>query len=251
MKYLILSDIHSNLEALQAVSLKILSTKIDKYVILGDLVGYGASPNEVVEIIKKKSPLVAIRGNHDKVASGLSDGRGFNHIALEADLWTQEILSSENKKYIADLPKGPINVDGLFDIMHGSNFDEEYYIDNDGDAIRAFQESNENLLFFGHTHIPIIWVLDEQEGTIEIDFFSDELQIRSEYSLQEGKRYLINPGSVGQPRDRIPESSFAIFDSNEMKVTLFRIKYNIKTAQDKIIRAGLDEFLAERLAIGR
>lgn len=251
MKYLILSDIHSNLEALQAVLLETLSYQIDKYIVLGDFVGYCASPNEVVDILKKKTPLIAIRGNHDKVAGGLSDGRGFNPVALEADLWTREILSDENRMFIADLPKGPINIDGIFDIMHGTNFDEEYYIFNHSDALRVFQNTKSNLSFFGHTHIPIIWFLDEQNATIEAESFSENSEGGFEYSLRDNIRYLINPGSVGQPRDRIPESSFAIFDNDKMTVSLFRIKYNIKSAQNKIIRAGLDEFLAERLAIGR
>jgi predicted phosphodiesterase len=174
MKYLILSDIHSNLEALQAVLLETLSVRIDKYVVLGDFVGYCASPNEVVDIMKNKSPLIAIRGNHDKVAGGLSDGRDFNAIALEADLWTRDILTNDNKKFIAELPKGPLNVDGIFDIMHGANYDEEYYIFNYGDALRAFNESKSDILFYGHTHLPVIWFYDEQEAEIGLESFEDQ-----------------------------------------------------------------------------
>jgi len=247
MKYLILSDIHSNLESLQSVLLKTLSLEIDKYIILGDFVGYCANPDEVIDIMKRKNP-IAIRGNHDKVVAGLSDGHDFNYMALEADLWSRNQLTDENREYLKNLPKGPINIDGLFDIMHGANFNEDHYILDYLDAFRVFQTNKAKISFFGHTHIPMIWTFDEQDNKLDAEFFSKG---GSEYLLENDKRYLINPGSVGQPRDRIPNASFALFDADEMKITLFRIDYNIEFAQEKIKFAGLDDFLAERLAIGR
>ena len=251
MIYLILSDIHSNVEALRSVLLEVISVHIDKYVILGDLVGYGASPNEVIRSVKKMAPAAVIRGNHDKVAAGLSSGSGFNYIARDAALWTQAKLSNENREYIADLPRGPVDIDGLFDIIHGSRYDEDYYILESSEALFEFRRSDRKLTFFGHTHIPVVWVFDDNEKTIKPEICEYDDYGKYECLLDRDKRYLINPGSVGQPRDIDPRASFAIYDTKDAKITFFRINYNIESAQQKIIRAGLDQFLAERLAIGR
>jgi len=245
MKYLIISDIHGNLEALQSVLLRAKSFRVDKYIILGDLVGYGASPNEVTDIVRKMTPIVAIRGNHDKVAAGLSNGLDFNYVAREAALWTRRELFPENRDYIRQLLQGPVEVDGLFEIVHGSPWDEDYYIFHHLQALAAFRRSDGWLTFFGHTHIPAIWTFGNNE--LRGEAIPDE---NYELSLEKDKRYLINPGAVGQPRDYIPKSSLAIFDSDEMKIRFFRVNYDIKSAQTKILKAGLDEFLAERLAIG-
>ena len=246
MKYLILSDIHGNLEALQSVLLKVKSMKIDKYVILGDLVGYGASPNKIVNRVKKMDPMTAVRGNHDRVASGLTDGRDFNYAAREAALWTRERFTVGSKDYVAHLPQGPVEVDDLFDIVHGSPQDEDYYIFQWWQAHAVLQRQRKQLTFFGHTHLPVIWSLDGRE--IKGDSIPDEYY---EYSLEEDKRYLINPGSIGQPRDRNPKSSLAILDTDKMKIEFFRVEYNIKAAQAKIRKAELDPYLAKRLALGR
>ncbi len=246
MKYLILSDIHGNLEALESVLSQVESKKIDKYVILGDLVGYGANPNEVVNLVKKMNPVVIIRGNHDRVVSESSHAYDFNYAARDAILWTQTELSSKNQKYVANLPQGPIEVDGIFDIVHGAPWDEDYYILQWRQAYAALQQSDKDLVFFGHTHVPVIWTL--KDTTIGGEAISDG---DYEYSLEKGKRYLINPGSVGQPRDHNPQASLVILDTSDMKVQFFRIDYNIEGAQAKIRRAGLDRFLADRLAAGR
>jgi len=246
MKYLILSDIHGNLEALQASMLKVRHIRFDKHIFLGDLVGYGANPNEVVNLVRKMDPIVAIRGNHDKVAVGISDGMDFNYVARDAALWTRSQLSSENREYVSELLQGPVEVDDLFDIVHGAPWDEEYYIFQWQQAHNAIQRSDRQITFFGHTHIPVIWALEDDTITGEAIF--DGL---SEYSLEENKKYLINPGSIGQPRDGNPKASLAIFDSDEMKMEFLRIDYNIKLAQEKIRQAELDDRLADRLAIGR
>jgi putative phosphoesterase len=246
MKYLILSDIHGNLEALQSVLLEVNSIKIDKYIILGDLVGYGASPNEVVDRVRRMNPVAAVRGNHDKAAAGLSNAHDFNYAARDAALWTRVELSPENRDYIARLPQGPVEVDGLFDIVHGAPWDEDYYIFQWWQAQAAFQRSDKALILFGHTHVPVIWTLNDRELRGEI--IPDG---HYEYPLEESRRYLINPGSVGQPRDRNPKASLAILDSDVMKMQFFRIEYNVKGAQAKIRQAGLDRFLVDRLAVGR
>lgn len=245
MKYLILSDIHGNIDALNSALIEVNSIKFDKYVVLGDLVSYGASPNEVVKRIIGLNPVIAIRGNHDKVAVGISDGRDFNYAARDAALWTRRKLLPENREYVSNLTKGPVEVDGLFEIVHGSPWDEEFYIFSHRHALNAFQHSDKKLIFFGHTHIPVIWSLGDD--ILEGEAVTND---QYEYSLEEGKRYLINPGSVGQPRDGNPKSSLAIFDSDEMKIQFLRIEYNIQNAQSKILQAGLDEYLADRLASG-
>lgn len=246
MKYLILSDIHGNLEALQSVLREVRSIKIDKYIVLGDLVGYGADPNEVVDCVGKLSPIAAIRGNHDRVAAGLSDDHSFNYTARNAARWTRRKLSRKNRDYIASLPQGPVEVDGLFDIAHGSPWDEDYYILQWWQAQAVFMQSDRQVTFIGHTHVPIIWSLGD--GKLEGEAIPDKYY---EYSLEESKRYLINPGSVGQPRDGNPRASLAIFDTDEMKMQFFRIEYDIKSVQAKIRQAGLDGYLADRLAVGR
>ena len=245
MKYLILSDIHGNIEALNSVLMEVNSIKFDKYIVLGDLAGYGASPDEVVSRIKGLYPIAIIRGNHDKVAAGVSSGRDFNYAARDAAIWTRNKLKSENREFISSLAKGPVGIDGLFEIVHGSSWDEEFYVVSQYHALKAFQHRDKPLIFFGHTHIPIIW-------SFGYDILKGEpiLEDQYEYYLESGKRYLINPGSVGQPRDGNPKASLAIFDSNIMKIQFLRIKYDIEKAQLKIIRAGLDEYLADRLATG-
>ena len=247
MKYLILSDIHGNMEALKSVLLEVEaeSIKIDKTIILGDLIGYGASPNEVVDRVREMKPEAVVRGNHDKVASGVSDGRNFNYAAREAAFWTRKQLSMENTEYVAKLPKGPVEVGESIHIVHGSPWDEDYYILEWREALGAFQRSDKDLILFGHTHVPVIWSLDDDE--LNGDGIPDK---EYEHSLEEGTRYLINPGSVGQPRDGNPKASFAALDTDKMKMKFFRVKYRVKNAQKKILDAGLDSYLADRLAIG-
>lgn len=250
MKYLIISDIHSNIEALRAVMFETMSMDIDKYIILGDLVGYCASPNEVVEKVRKINPATIIRGNHDKFVSGFSDGKDFNYIAREADLWTRENLLTQNLEFLRQIPKGPIEVDGLFEIVHGSHYDEDRYILSSNEALEEFYGSQWRITFFGHTHIQMVWTYEDDKKEIKAYIFKIDGN-KYEYKLDRKLRYMINPGSVGQPRDRDPRSAFAIFDSDKFSVTFFRINYNIRSAQNKIISAGLDEFLSERLAVGR
>ncbi len=247
MKYLILSDIHGNLEALQSVLHELKSEKIefDECVVLGDLVGYGANPSEVTDKIKELKPKAIIRGNHDRVASGLEDAYDFNRAARKAILWTRSQLTAENRDYLVKLPQGPVEVGELFDIVHGSPWDEDHYIFEWQDALTAFQRSERKLIFFGHTHVPVIWTFNDAE--IDGELIPDG---RNERSLEEGKRYLINPGSVGQPRDRNPKASMAVFDTDEMKIRFHRVEYDIKSAQKKIRQAGLASFLADRLEEG-
>jgi predicted phosphodiesterase len=246
MRYLVLSDLHSNKEALDAVLAFVRRKRWDKVVCLGDLVGYGANPNQVIDTIRRLGPLAAIRGNHDKVCSGIEDGELFNRIALEAAMWTRRKLTRANLKFLRGLPQGPLEVDGLFAVAHGTPIDEDAYIFGEIEALNVFRYTPFPICFFGHSHFPIVFALSTDSITTVLTHGST-LRV----SLQPGVRYLINPGSVGQPRDGSAKASFALFDSRTRTVTVHRITYPVAGAQSKIRRAGLPRPLADRLAIGR
>jgi predicted phosphodiesterase len=246
MKYLILSDIHSNKEALRAVFSFVRRKPWDKSVFLGDLVGYGANPNQTVDMVRRLKPLAAIRGNHDKVCSGIEDGEMFNRIALEAAMWTRTKLTRTNLKWLRELPQGPIEVDGAFAISHGTPVDEDAYIFGEIEALNVFRLTEFPICFFGHSHFPVIFSLSA-EGITTILTVAPSFRFR----LREGVRYLINPGSIGQPRDGNPLASFAFYDTRTRMVTIHRIAYHVETAQEKIVKAGLPRPLADRLSIGR
>lgn len=246
MRYLILSDIHSNDEALGAVLARVRRKKYDRVVILGDFVGYGANPNQVIDRVRamRRAP-IAIRGNHDKVVCGLDSGDLFNPVALKAARWTTEKLTPRNRKFLAALPIGPLAVDGLFAICHGSPRDEDAYIFSDYDAYRNFQESDASVCFFGHSHIPSIFTLDPQG--IRVDVVKGE---KVSLRLERARRYLINPGSIGQPRDRNPAAAYALYDASRRVVHFDRVPYDVAKAREKIHRAGLPEMLGDRLLVG-
>jgi predicted phosphodiesterase len=246
MRYLILSDIHSNKEALVSVLSFVRRKRWDKVVFLGDLVGYGANPNQTVDMLRSLKPLVAIRGNHDKVCTGIEDGELFNRIALEAAIWTKGKLTRSNLQWLKTLPRGPVVVDGLFAIAHGTPMDEDAYIFGEIEALNVFRRTEFPLCFFGHSHFPIIFGLSPEAITTVLSVAPS-----FRFRLREGVRYLVNPGSVGQPRDGSPLSSFAIFDSDSRTVTIHRIPYRLEQTQQKIRKAGLPHPLADRLAIGR
>jgi predicted phosphodiesterase len=246
VKYLILSDIHSNLEALEAVLAHASAVGFDKTVVLGDLVGYGADPNPVVDRIRLLPELTVIRGNHDKVVSGQDTGEEFNELALSSCRWTREQLTRQNLEYIAGLPAGPASVDGRFTIAHGTPLDEDAYILSELDAAIVFADLDDDLCFFGHSHIPILFSFDPQEGIA----FNYPTRDEEGFHLEEGKRYLVNVGSVGQPRDRNPKAAYGCFDFESRTVFMYRISYPVAEAQGKIVQAGLPGFLAERLRWG-
>ena len=246
MRYLILSDIHSNEEALAAVLARVKRRKYDRVAILGDFVGYGADPNSVIErIAKMRKHKAMIRGNHDKVVCGLDSGELFNPVALRAARWTAERLSPASRRFLEDLPVGPTEVDGAFVICHGSPRDEDAYIFSDYDAYLNFTFSDANVCFFGHSHIPSIFTL--QPHGIRVDVVQGN---RVRMRLKRDCRYLINPGSIGQPRDRNPDASFASYDSAERTVTFERARYDVEAARQKILRAGLPGMLGDRLLVG-
>jgi diadenosine tetraphosphatase ApaH/serine/threonine PP2A family protein phosphatase len=247
MRYLILTDIHANLEALDTCLEDAHGRNYQHTLVLGDLVGYGGDPNAVIERVLELKPTAIVRGNHDKVASGLEQAEGFNAVAKSAARWTFDVLTPEYRKWLVDLPEGPTVVDDLIEICHGSPFDEDAYIFDELDAVRALRVAGRPLCLFGHTHYPVSFELSGEA----IESIGGPAAAEAHVQIRDGCKYLINPGSVGQPRDGDPRAAYAIVDTTVRRVELFRTRYPVEAAQAKIIDAGLPEVLAQRLAVGR
>jgi predicted phosphodiesterase len=243
MRTAVIADIHANLEALQVVLERINALSVDEIVCLGDIVGYNANPNECVEIMSEKK-ITCVLGNHDAVAAGVDKADKFNIFAWRAALWTRGVLTEKNRQFLIDLPRER-RVRDIF-LFHGSIYDTNRYILYRRDAVDNFQllaglPGSLKLGFFGHTHDATAFI--DHQGSISSD-------LSSEIALSPEKRYLINPGSVGQPRDNDPRASFLVYDSDERTVLFFRAAYDIKACQDKIVRAGLPPQNAWRLDQG-
>jgi diadenosine tetraphosphatase ApaH/serine/threonine PP2A family protein phosphatase len=247
MRYLILTDIHANLEALEACLADAHGRGYDETLVLGDLVGYGPDPNAVVERVQALKPLAIVRGNHDKVACGLEQAEGFNSVAKSAARWTLDMLTPDYREWLCDLPHGPILVDDVVEICHGSPFDEDAYIFDELDAVRALKVSTRPLCLFGHTHYPVIFELSADNFDSPGPTVAAEMRL----VLRPGSKYLVNPGAVGQPRDGDPRAAYAIADTKVRCVELYRLAYPVEQTQAKIIEAGLPEVLAQRLGMGR
>jgi predicted phosphodiesterase len=245
VKALIVSDLHSNAAALRAVMSHVRRKRFDEIICLGDFVGYGAEPNQVLDTMRKvRATKRSIRGNRDRVAAGLEDGATFNPTAREAAVWTRDHLSAPNRKFLAGLPVGPLASNG-FVICHGSPFDEDEYVFTDYHAAMVMAHYDAPIVFYGHTHLPAIFSVDAKGHLSGALVRSD-----ATFRLDPTSRYLINPGSVGQPRDRNPQSSFALFDSRKRTVRFFRVPYDVAKTQAAILKAGLPEILASRLTFG-
>jgi diadenosine tetraphosphatase ApaH/serine/threonine PP2A family protein phosphatase len=247
MRYLVISDIHANLEAYDTVMGQAADIGWDRVIVLGDLVGYGGDPNAVVEKVRDLRPHALIRGNHDKVGSGIETPDGFNAVARSAIRWTFDTLTDANRDWLAALPAGPVDVDGAFEICHGTPFDEDAYVFDDLDALRALHSARRSLCLFGHTHVQVGYSLARNQFAVETNGDARPFDI----ALRPDTKYLINPGSVGQPRDGDPRAGFAIVDTDTETVSIHRIPYPIAKAQARIVEEGLPEILAERLAVGR
>ena len=251
MRILVLSDIHANLEALDACLAD--APSFDSVINLGDIVGYGASPNEVTERSRELGKIF-VRGNHDKAATGVMALDDFNPMAAAAALWTRKELTEENLEWLRELPHGPISLPEFpnVQLVHGSPNDEDEYVVSLGDALAPLIALNTPLTFFGHTHL--------QGGFFANGAAADGF--RPEYrtvgqaesvalQLKPATRYLINPGSVGQPRDGDWRAAYALFDTDAQVVDFHRAPYNLKSEQDRIFAANLPPRLATRLAAGR
>jgi predicted phosphodiesterase len=247
LRYLILTDIHANLEALEACLADAEPRGCDETLFLGDLIGYGADPNAVVERIRGIEPVAMVRGNHDKVVFGMDQAEGFNAVARSAAAWMLETLTPANRDWVAALPQGPQSVDDLIEICHGAPYDEDAYIFDEADARLALNTSRRQLCLFGHTHYPVTFELSDMSFTSAGPAVESEAHL----DLRDGVKYLLNPGSVGQPRDGDPRAAYAIVDTQAKRVELFRLMYPLEVTQRKIIDAGLPEILARRLGAGR
>jgi predicted phosphodiesterase len=246
LRYLILSDIHGNLEALEAV-LNAAAGRYGQVLCCGDLVGYGADPNAVADWVRANAAAV-VRGNHDRACTGIEDLEWFNPVARAAALWTERQLTPDNADYVRTLPKGPVETAG-FHLVHGSPLDEDDYVVAASEAAEAFRYIPGPVTFFGHTHLPggFVW----RKGHVEVIRKPGARAGSLAFQFDPDAAYLLNPGSVGQPRDGDPRAAYAIYDPGERCLTLYRLDYDIHKAQDKIRAAGLPPVLADRLAMGR
>lgn len=248
MRYLIVSDIHANLEALQAV-LEQARGEYDKVICCGDIVGYGPNPNEVTEVIRELQPL-AVRGNHEKAALGMVDLSLFNPLAKQAALWTRDVLTPENREYLRLLPSGPIyNVD--FTLVHGSLLDEDEYLIDREEALLSLRNAPHPVTFFGHTHIQGGFVVLEDGRSGILNPVVRPGVYEGELAIDPRHRYLINPGSVGQPRDYDSRAAFVIYHAEEQRIRYLRVDYRVQTTQEKMQQASLPQYLIDRLRLGR
>jgi predicted phosphodiesterase len=238
VRYLIISDIHGNLEALTAV-LAAAEGQFDSVANCGDLVGYGPDPNAVVEWCRQKCTYI-VRGNHDKACAGLTDLEWFNPVAQKSALWSASALTLANLEWLRNLPEGPIDT-GEFAILHGSPADEDEYITDTEEAKTAADYITAGISFFGHSHL---------QGGFQIHRSGSRHITSREFQVEETSAWLINPGSVGQPRDGDPTAAYALFDSATRWVRLHRVPYRIERTHEKILNAGLPEVLALRLYHG-
>lgn len=257
MRLLILSDIHANLEALDACMAA--APPYDRIVNLGDIVGYNASPNEVCERVRAMgSPVV--RGNHDRACAGLTSLSQFNLVAALSARWTQIMLRPEHHDWLRNLPQGPLRFDDMpgLEFVHGSPRDEDEYVLNSSTAELDFElPDHANVVFFGHTHVQggFIFFPGPDIARPFMPAYESSTNIASwKMTLKEGERYLLNPGSIGQPRDNDWRAAFALYEQNGQgpgSVTFYRVPYDVSQAQKRIIEANLPERLATRLALGR
>jgi len=242
MKYAIISDIHGNLEALKSILEEIDRQKVDSILCLGDIVGYGPNPNECAEIIKERADVV-LAGNHDYAPLGKIDISYFNPWARQAIEWTRENLAPETIEFLLELPLKS-EQDG-FTIVHATPYKphEWNYIITIGDAIKNFPEFSSQVCFIGHSHVPMIVTLTERNDCV--------VEKDNPLMIKDNLRYIINVGSVGQPRDLNPLSAIGLYDTDTKTYELVRVEYDIAVTQKKILASNLPSFLAERLELGQ
>lgn len=240
MKYAIIADIHANLEALQVVLEDIKRENCTHYACLGDVVGYNANPKECLDIVRSMG-MPCVKGNHDEYCSIETDLEGFNPAAAEAINWTRRHLTEEDRQWLRDMKY--IRLVANFSLVHATLDGPQRwgYVFDRLAAAASFTYQNTSVCFFGHTHVPVAFIRDSvvRGGTY------------SKFRVEPGRKYFINVGSVGQPRDGNNKAAYVIYDLNEGSIELRRLDYDIPATQKKILAAGLPPRLAERLAYGK
>ncbi len=246
MVYLIISDLHSNLESLNQFIAISKTIPHDQKVCLGDIVGYNADPNECVDWVRDNVDVV-LAGNHDYAVVGKTDTANFNPYAYEACMWTREALTEDNIEYLASLPTQREQNGILW--VHSSPFEpnEWHYVNNRYDGEENFPHFETRWCFLGHSHKPV--VLEQHPGGAVEAVYGGAVH-HWDYTLKPDCRYIINVGSLGQPRDGIPDPCFVVFDSDKGSVEFRRFQYDLKITQEKIRANNLPSFLAERLSVG-
>ena len=240
MKFAIIADIHANLEAFNVVLEDCKKQKVTLYACLGDVVGYNANPKECLDIVRTMN-MPCVKGNHDEYCSSEEHLEGFNPAAAEAVNWTRKQLTEDDRQWLRDLKYTRMVTN--FTIVHATLDGPQRwgYVFDKLAAAASFTYQNTAVCFFGHTHVPVAFMKDSmvRGGTY------------SKFKLEQGKKYFVNVGAVGQPRDNNPKAAYVIYDTLEATIELRRLDYDIAAAQKKILAAGLPERLAERLAYGR
>jgi diadenosine tetraphosphatase ApaH/serine/threonine PP2A family protein phosphatase len=251
MRALVISDIHANLQALEAVLAA--APAHDVVWNLGDVVGYGANPNEAIDGVRALGGLI-VRGNHDRACSGLMGIDDFSENAARAVRWTQKVLSKERREWLRELAAGPVTPEGLAGVscVHGSPLDEDEYLFTLNDAWASLRAGAARIAFFGHTHVQGGFASSGKEFfDLRPDLGGGDEPEEGELPLRAGARYLLNPGSVGQPRDGDWRAAFALYDSARSLLVWHRVPYQVAEAQQHIRAAGLPAHLADRLSVGR
>ena len=240
MKYAVIADIHSNLEALDVVLADARDQKCTHHACVGDIVGYNANAKECLEIVRKMN-MPCVKGNHDEYCSCDDALDGFNPHAAEAVLWTRRQLSDAAKEWLRDLKY--IRLVASFSMVHATlDVPQRWgYVFDKLMAAASFTYQNTSVCFFGHTHVPVAFIRDNvvRGGTY------------TKFKVEQGRKYFVNVGSVGQPRDGNPQAAYVTYDLFENIVELHRLDYDIAATQKKILEAGLPARLAERLAVGK
>jgi predicted phosphodiesterase len=240
MKFAILADIHGNLDAFQVVLEDAKKQQVTHYACLGDVVGYNANPKECLDIVRTMN-MPCVKGNHDEYCSSEEHLEGFNPAAAEAVNWTRTQLTEDDRQWLRDLKYSRMVTN--FTIVHATLDGPQRwgYVFDKLAAAASFTYQNTSVCFFGHTHVPVAFVKDSvvRGGTY------------SKFKTEPGKKYFVNVGAVGQPRDNNPKCAYVIYDTIDGTIEIRRLDYDIAAAQKKIIAAGLPERLAERLAYGR
>lgn len=240
MRYAVIADIHANLEAFQVVLNDSKEQKCTHYCCVGDVVGYNANPKECLDTIREMG-MPCVKGNHDEYCSSEEELDGFNPHAAEAVNWTRKQLSKEDRQWLRDLKY--VRLVASFSMVHATLDGPQRwgYVFDKLMAAASFTYQNTQVCFFGHTHVPVAFVRDSvvRGGTY------------SKFKVEPGKKYFVNVGSVGQPRDGNPKAAYVVYDLDESTIELRRLDYDIPKAQKKIMEAGLPQRLADRLALGK